>query len=406
MNSCQWAGCGAEYSDPAFLWSHCKRVHPWKTTCEWDGCGKQFTVRVKYTIHLKTHMKLHIKLPHHCSDCGKSFISASTLKTHTRVHTGERPFNCTECEKSFSTKGALKKHTRVRTGENLFACEICDKSFASVSTLKVHLKFHTNDNPFRCDVCDKSFPRSRHLKIHSRTHTGEKPFACKICDRKLSTLGNLKTHIQTHTGERPFDCDKCDLKFARSFDLKTHTRLLHTGPFCVICAKYWVPDKEMTCGRCDTGTINHGLKERTVFAALSDADDRLGYFIRDTALGCRVRRRPDGWLNLHVDLTDVLFVVEVDEHQHRHYDPSCELKRLEEISDRHGGAVFVLRYNPDQPGGLDPVKLAAFAARCVDILNGDYTAALESFGGLLIEYHGYGDKQIQTLDRAWFGSQV
>lgn len=214
--------------------------------------------------------------------------------------------------------------------------------------------------------------------------------------------------MRTHTGEKPYKCTwiGCWLSFSTSQSLTGHTLHCHTGPFCVICAKYWVPDETMTCGYCDTSTSTHGLKERTVFAALELADDRLGMFIRDTALGCSVRRRPDGWLNLWVGVAGVLFVVEVDEHQHRHYDPSCELKRLEEISERHGGPIFVLRYNPDQPGGLEDVKLAAFAARCVEVLDGDYTDAVDSFGGLLVEYHGYGKAQRTTLDRAWFNSQI
>src|SRR5699024_8490769 len=44
----------------------------------------------KSTTHSLTRSK-----PHHCSHCGKSFISPSYLLRHQAAHTQERPFVCT-----------------------------------------------------------------------------------------------------------------------------------------------------------------------------------------------------------------------------------------------------------------------------------------------------------------------
>jgi len=37
-----------------------------------------------------------------CTTCGKAFSTSSSLVTHTRIHTGVRPYACTTCGKAFS----------------------------------------------------------------------------------------------------------------------------------------------------------------------------------------------------------------------------------------------------------------------------------------------------------------
>ena len=52
--------------------------------------------------------------------CGKCFSEAEHLRTHKRVHIGEKPYECKDCCKCFMVGGAL---SRVHTGEKPNECK-------------------------------------------------------------------------------------------------------------------------------------------------------------------------------------------------------------------------------------------------------------------------------------------
>ncbi|KAJ9577985.1 hypothetical protein L9F63_025152, partial [Diploptera punctata] len=62
-----------------------------------------------------------------CPTCGKVFKVPAMLRTHERVHTGERPFLCSLCSRSFTQLYALRNHELQHRGESPYPCEQCGK---------------------------------------------------------------------------------------------------------------------------------------------------------------------------------------------------------------------------------------------------------------------------------------
>lgn len=108
------------------------------------------------------------------------------------------PYSCTFCSRRFAHHCQLRTHERVHTGEKPYRCEQCGKSFAQVCSLKRHLMVHTGERPYPCPHCGKQFSSSTNLKVHQSVHTGEKRFHCSKCGKNFSFLSNLIRHQALH----------------------------------------------------------------------------------------------------------------------------------------------------------------------------------------------------------------
>ena len=103
-----------------------------------------------------------LKKYHECAPCGAQFHAVSGLTRHVYFPTGETTLKCYRCRVEIRKRISI--HTPAKNPlKNLRG--ICGSCFSQNGHLKSHLRIHTGEKPFKCDLCGLCFSDNSSLKF-------------------------------------------------------------------------------------------------------------------------------------------------------------------------------------------------------------------------------------------------
>uniref|UniRef100_A0A1A9W9R7 C2H2-type domain-containing protein n=1 Tax=Glossina brevipalpis TaxID=37001 RepID=A0A1A9W9R7_9MUSC len=169
--------------------------------------GALFAIVIKNIVIIQLCVYIGYRV---CAKCGESSAESSKLKRHNL----ERNLSSAHLKaavnfgKRFSLDFNLRTHVRIHTGNRPYHCpaEGCYKCFAQSTNLKRHMLMHSN--PTR----KWSRPVSSKQLIAGRLELGENP-----------SLVYLETN---HHGDKKFTCQICKKSFHSHYHLIKHMRRL------------------------------------------------------------------------------------------------------------------------------------------------------------------------------------
>lgn len=339
---------------------HCKEISMKRVSSDYcDVCKER---RANFGIDKPTHcsscrtvdMRSFHKM---CIVCSKTVPSFGTDKaTHcSQCRTPQmKSFNrlCIACNVKIPTFGettrthcSMCKDSSMTRIRNDMCCE-CNNVRANFGTTK----------PTHCSSCKKPNMKAFYnlctmCNLTLPSYGYDKPTHCYGCKNSLmKNFGKMcvtcKNVSPTYNfpGQKPMYCFSC--RQPQMVDVVHPT-----------CKNGWCENRSQTkynnsCFRCFVHenpdhqfAKNYLAKEKHVIEFIKDkfASNHEVHFQKKIDGGCS-KRRPDAYIDLHTHT----LIIECDENQHKNYDTTCEIARINELfTDLGDRPIIFIRFNPD-----------------------------------------------------------
>ena len=173
--------CGDQFKQLVDMMEHSK-TH--SRSRVYKCCGKSFNKFVDLKLHMKQHSRTG-NVPAATVVNGDEVTQEAPITLNTSITT---PVN-----------NVPSTPTTLASPPKRYPCAICNKSFAYDRNLKSHLRIHTGQRLLTCESCDKQFVSPSDLRRHTLIHF--KPYACKTCGRRYAQQAKVRDHIvKAHEG--------------------------------------------------------------------------------------------------------------------------------------------------------------------------------------------------------------
>uniref|UniRef100_A0A671VTL2 Zinc finger and BTB domain containing 4 n=1 Tax=Sparus aurata TaxID=8175 RepID=A0A671VTL2_SPAAU len=168
-------------------------------------CHRLFSSASSLTVHMRLHRGSRALS---CRYCGKVFIHSKRLQSHEaacRVPTRSllARIQGDDAAATEILEGDEHHFVKVVDGNVIYFCSVCERSYMTLSSLKRHSNVHSWRRRYPCHYCDKVFALAEYRTKHEVWHTGERRYQCIFCWDAFATYYNLKTHQKAIHGINP-----------------------------------------------------------------------------------------------------------------------------------------------------------------------------------------------------------
>ena len=228
--------CHKSFPTNQNLYQHFHSIHHSinKYFCEEPNCGKGFKTRTE----LKTHSIVHSEdKPFVCSFEGCEFKSKNRYYFNKHLVSHSETYICNECEKTFKFKTSFLRHMKNNHSTRpAFECRVqgCHQWFSKSCQLFRHKVIeHNLMKRYSCDWpgCDYQTTCCTRFKGHKALHTGRKDYVCEWpgCGKRFRTLNLKYIHTLVHKNEKRYSCDwpGCEYRANVLSNVKQHKKWNH-----------------------------------------------------------------------------------------------------------------------------------------------------------------------------------
>lgn len=191
-----------------------------------------------------------------------------------------------------------------------------------------------------------------------------KRYYCHICPKSYASNSLLKHHVARHLGTtKEHKCDQCEYVSDSKWIVTNHKNRVHNNKsrlLCLFCGVYKSnshPRLDKHVEKCRVGFTRVKTKENVVHSWVKGLPGMTRNFYINTQKktnykGSRI------FIDFVFRWDNLVYCIEVDEHQHHRYCPNKERERMKcanEYFKSKGWIVVWIRFNPDKCRKADNV---------------------------------------------------